>query len=364
MDLSQYSVADLNKKDRNGLTAAHIAVTNRNMAALESLIASGASCLEKDNTGMSPAHMAADQGYGAALKYFIRIHHADFGIIRTGASLLHLIALWVDGAMICHFVTSRSPAININSVDRERRTALYYAAIANNASAVEALVALGCSINGRDNNGKSPIHEAIRGGGADTALRLLHLGADWRATDAFGQTCLHLALRYNSEILVSYFLRLGMNISAVDRFGMTPLHRACGAGNVEHTRELLHRGAAWNARNMHGRSPLELAVEARAKSTVETMVSWMLTLRKAQIRGSQRRISQYFNSALKLTCELELGSTRIGSILKEADADIDYSKIKVERVYLAGPTAEKRDPLVPRGYGLHNPFDNPFNSGP
>ncbi|KAE9571901.1 hypothetical protein CGMCC3_g12123 [Colletotrichum fructicola] len=364
MNLSQYRVTDLNKKDRNGLTAAHIAVTNRNMAALETLIASGASCLEKNNAGMSPAHMAADQGYCAALKYFIRIHHADFGITRTGASLLHLIALWVDGAMICHFVTSRSVAININSVDRERRTALHYAAIANNASAVEALVALGCSINGRDKNGKSPIHEAIRGGGADTALRLLHLGADWRATDAFGQTCLHLALRYNSEILVSRFLRLRLNIGAVDRFGMTPLHRACGAGNVDHARELLHRGAAWDARNMHGRSPLELAVEARAKSTVETVVSWMLTLRRAQIRGSQCRISRYFDSALKLACELELDSTRIGSILKEAGADIDYSKVKVERVYLVGPTAEKRDPLVPRGYGLQNPFDNPFNSGP
>ncbi|KAF5493794.1 Death-associated protein kinase 1 [Colletotrichum fructicola] len=364
MNLSQYRVTDLNKKDRNGLTAAHIAVTNRNMAALETLIASGASCLEKNNAGMSPAHMAADQGYCAALKYFIRIHHADFGITRTGASLLHLIALWVDGAMICHFVTSRSVAININSVDRERRTALHYAAIANNASAVEALVALGCSINGRDKNGKSPIHEAIRGGGADTALRLLHLGADWRATDAFGQTCLHLALRYNSEILVSRFLRLRLNIGAVDRFGMTPLHRACGAGNVDHARELLHRGAAWDARNMHGRSPLELAVEARAKSTVATVVSWMLTLRGAQIRGSQCRISRYFDSALKLACELELDSTRIGSILKEAGADIDYSKVKVERVYLVGPTAEKRDPLVPRGYGLQNPFDNPFNSGP
>ncbi|KAF5517413.1 Ankyrin-3 [Colletotrichum aenigma] len=349
MDLSQYSVADLNKKDRDGLTAVHIAVINRNMAALEILVASGASYLQKDNAGMSPAHMAADQGYRAALVYFIDVHSADFGITHTGASLLHLIALDFDEAMIHHFVTSRKAAININSMDRERRTALHYAAMTNNASAVEALVKLRCSINGRDKNGKSAIHEAIRGGGADTALRLLDLGADWRATDAFDQTCLHLALRYNSEILVSHFLQLDMNIGAVDRFKMTPLHRACGAGNAERAREVLDRGAAWDARNMHGRSPLELAVEARATSTVGTVVSWMVTFRRAQISVIRRIISRYFDSALKLACELELDSTRIASILKEAGADIDYSQVKVDRVYLAGPTAEKRDSLVPRG---------------
>ncbi|KAK2773890.1 hypothetical protein CKAH01_13357 [Colletotrichum kahawae] len=363
MDLSQYSMADLNKKDRDGLTAVHIAVTNRNMAALEILVASGASCLQKDNAGMSPAHIAADQGYRAALEYFIDIRDADFGITRTGVSLLHLIALWVDGAMIRRFVTSRKPAININSVDREHRTALHYAAKANNVSAVEALVTLGCNINGRDNNGKSPIHEAIRSGGPDAALRLLHLGADWRATDDFGQTCLHLSLRYNSESLVPRFLPLGMDIGAVDWFGMTPLHRACGAGNVDHVRELLHQGAAWDARNLCGRSPLELAVEARAKSTVEIVLSWVLTLPEAQINGSRDRVKRYFDSALKLACELELDSTRIGKMLKEAGADIDYSKVKVKRVYLLGPTAEKRNPIVPLGNGLHNPFDK-FNSGP
>ncbi|KAI8256492.1 Ankyrin-3 [Colletotrichum sp. SAR 10_77] len=195
MDLSEYSRAGIiNNKDRDGLTVVHIAVTNRNITALEILVASGASYLQKDNAGMSPAHMAADQGYRAALDFFIGIHHADFGITRTGASLLHLIAPWANGAMIHRFVTSRKAAININFVDRDRRTALHYAAIANNASAVEELVTLGCNINGRDNNGKSPIHEAIRGGGAETALLLLRLGADWRATDAFGQTCLHLSL--------------------------------------------------------------------------------------------------------------------------------------------------------------------------
>ncbi|KAI8166415.1 hypothetical protein K4K49_002640 [Colletotrichum sp. SAR 10_70] len=365
MDLSQYSRAGIiNNKDRDGLTVVHIAVTNRNITALEILVASGASYLQKDNAGMSPAHMAADQGYRAALDFFIGIHHADFGITRTGASLLHLIAPWANGAMIHRFVTSRKAAININFVDRDRRTALHYAAIANNVSAVEELVTLGCNINGRDNNGKSPIHEAIRGGGAETALLLLRLGADWRATDAFGQTCLHLSLRYNSEILVSRFLRLGMDIGSVDRFGMTPLHRACGAGNAGYARELLHRGAAWDARNMYGRSPLELAVEARAKRTVETVVSWLLTLRRAQISGTRRRIRRYLDSALMLACELELDSTGIGSILKQAGADIDYSQVKVERVYLVGPTAEKRDPLVPRGLGLHNPFDSPFKSGP
>ncbi|KAF4856195.1 putative ankyrin repeat protein [Colletotrichum siamense] len=365
MDLSQYSRAGIiNNKDRDGLTVVHIAVTNRNITALEILVASGASYLQKDNAGMSPAHMAADQGYRAALDFFIGIHHADFGITRTGASLLHLIAPWANGAMIHRFVTSRKAAININFVDRDRRTALHYAAIANNASAVEELVTLGCNINGRDNNGKSPIHEAIRGGGAETALLLLRLGADWRATDAFGQTCLHLSLRYNSEILASRFLRLGMDIGSVDRFGMTPLHRACGAGNAGYARELLHRGAAWDARNMYGRSPLELAVEARAKRTVETVVSWLLTLRRAQISGTRRRIRRYLDSALMLACELELDSTGIGSILKQAGADIDYSQVKVERVYLVGPTAEKRDPLVPRGLGLHNPFDSPFKSGP
>jgi ankyrin repeat protein len=338
-NLEEYSPGSLDTKDRDGLTALHIAISNRNMDALKLLVSSGANFLLKDKNEMSPVHLAADQGFRAALEYFINMPQQDFGTTKTGASLLHLLSLWFDGAFIRHFVTSKKAIVDV--VDKNRRTPLHYAALVNNVSAVTQLLELGCKINVRDQNGMTPLHEAIRDRNTETTLLLLDSGADTRIKDAFEQSCLHLSLRYGHDDLVARFLKNSskQDIDAVDRFGMTPLHRACGTGRVGDVKSLRKLGANWNVRNKYGRYPIDLAVEAKSTTVLKAMISW------AQNSGhSHQAIDQCLKSALILACEIE--AIRIKDILVGIGLQVDQSKIKVRQLYMSGPEREDRWPVV------------------
>jgi ankyrin repeat protein len=343
VSLEDYSSGNLDTKDRDGLTAVHIAVSNRNMYALMRLVSSGANFLQKDKHEMTPVHLAADQGFRAAIEYFIAMPQREFGTTKTGASLLHLLSLWFDGALVRNFVTSKRAIVNV--VDKNRRSPLHYAALVNNASTAALLLEMGCKINARDRNGMTPLHEAIRGRNTETTILLLDYGADTRARDAFEQSCLHLSLRYGHDELVTRFLEesLAEDINAVDTFGMTPLHRACGSGRVDDVKALRKLGANWNVRNKYGRYPIDLAVEARQTSVVKLMIFW------AQTSGhSQRTVKQCLEGALVLACETE--ASRIKNILMGEGFQVDQSKIKVRRTYMTGPTPEARWPLVQYGY--------------
>ncbi|EFX04600.1 ankyrin repeat protein [Grosmannia clavigera kw1407] len=336
LSLSDYSSAELNAQDHDGLTAVHIAVANRNMAALEMLVASGASYMLRAKNGMSPVHLAAEQGYRAALEFFIEMPEREFGRTNTGAGLLHLLALWFDGMIVSRFVRFKRARLDV--VDKQRRTALHYAAMVNNSAAAERLVALGkgrggSQLESRDSSGMTPLLEAIRSGAIETAEQLLQLGANARAADAFGQTCLHLSFRYGHGGLVARFLAMKLDIHGIDRFGMTPLHRACSTGRVEHIRDLRRRGARWNPKNIYGRSPIDLAVEFGNVDAVAAMVRWLQN-RGASLDQTQHRL----RNALKLACELEFKNME--DLLVRAGAEIDRRKIKVKRLYMSGPTPE------------------------
>ncbi|KAK0715342.1 ankyrin repeat-containing domain protein, partial [Lasiosphaeris hirsuta] len=125
----------------------------------------------KDKRGMTPGHLAAELGFQKALEYFIQLPQREFGRTRGGASLLHVISLWFGGLLVHNFVVTKKALVNV--VDKQRRTPLHYACMANNLSAAEHLLRLGAMVNLRDENGRTPLHEAIRGNATDTALLLL-----------------------------------------------------------------------------------------------------------------------------------------------------------------------------------------------
>ncbi|KAI0532399.1 ankyrin repeat protein [Xylaria digitata] len=147
-NLADFCASNLNVRDRDGLTAIHLAVSNRNMAAIKRLVSSGASYSLKDKNGMTPAHLAADMGYRAALEYFIDRPQNEFFRTATKASLLHLVALWFDGSLVKRLVKSKGALVNV--VDKNRRIPLHYAAMNNNFSAAKQLVALHSIIDAKD----------------------------------------------------------------------------------------------------------------------------------------------------------------------------------------------------------------------
>lgn len=331
-DMDHFSLSNekdvLDRPDRDGLTVLHLAILTRDMKVLRALIAAGADCSMKDKNGMTPAHLAADIGFREALDLFIDMPTREFGRTRTGASLLHLMASWFDGPIVRKLVTSKRALLDV--VDKKRNTPLHFAAMVNNMSSVDALVAMGCNINARNSSRCTPLHEAIRGRSVGTALLLLKLGADHTAVDAFGQTCLLMAYRYGLDSLVPRFLRLKCSIHAEDAFMMTPLHRACATGNQLLVLDLLNRGANWRLKNKYRRTPLDLAVKNRNLEAVKEMVSFLWqNHRKSKTR------QRVFNRSLRVAIQEECGRP-IELVLEKHKAKADRDSIVVRRVYNAG----------------------------
>lgn len=346
----------LDVQDRDKQTAMHLAVINRNKAAVELLAASGANCFLKDKGGMTPVHLAAELGFRDALHYFLDMDQREYKRTRDGAGLLHLLAIWFDGSLVREFVLTKRALLDI--VDTKGRTPLHYASMAGNSSSVRQLLELKAQVDLRDQNGMTALHESIRGGSTDTAMLLLERGANYKLTDRFGQNCLHLCLRYRAEALLSYLLDRGVDANQLDTFGMRPLHRACGGNNaMANIKKLVRRGADWEqACSPKRRSPLVIAVEEGRSDTVAAIVAW---LKKSGLKP--RRQQQVLNRALVVASELE--STAIEQILLTAGAIVDKSKIRVRRWYLPGAEPEyNRLPLVP--YEAPYYVYNPFNAAP
>lgn len=94
-----------------------------------------------------------------------------------------------------------------------------------------------------------------------------------RVPGTYGGTLLHLAAKRNRAGLCYWLLRLGAGVNQTDIRDMTPLHHAAFHGATDAARLLIVHGAALDARDWRGRSPLDLAEagngEALARSIRE-----------------------------------------------------------------------------------------------
>lgn len=118
--------------------------------------------------------------------------------------------------------------LNINAVDREKRSVLFYAVLAKSIDMVKLLLKSQPDLNMKDCNGWSALHFAAQGNMTEIAKLLIENGAD---------------------------------LEVKDDYGNTPLSRAtfssCGYGDL--IKLLLSSGADPNHENNSGISPLKLA---------------------------------------------------------------------------------------------------------
>lgn len=123
--------------------------------------------------------------------------------------------------------------------DEEGFTPLHYAAWAGDLSLTETLVKKSsANINAKNSSGKTPLHLACSEARLETAMFLIDSGAQINAKDNIGYTPLHVAAEASWGVtgwegsggkerplpeLCSMLLKRGADPSARDVFGRTPL---------------------------------------------------------------------------------------------------------------------------------------------
>ncbi|OBT84917.1 hypothetical protein VE02_06569 [Pseudogymnoascus sp. 03VT05] len=100
----------------------------------------------------------------------------------------------------------------------------------------------------------------------DVVRILLEAGASVDALHRDGRTPLHLSCRQSLGIS-KLLLEHGASINAVAHDGSRPLHDAVKESNVPLIDMLVARGAAWDVKDIEGRTPLDLALEVATPDT-------------------------------------------------------------------------------------------------
>lgn len=128
---------------------------------------------------------------------------------------------------------------------RDRRSLPVLAAVLPDLRLLRALIEHGVDVNAQQ-DGMTPLLAATRDswhGRPEAVMMLLANGADPRMADADGNTPLHHAARSVDPGVAALLRDAGAAIDALNHAGLSPLGSACACGNWRLARFLLERGA-------------------------------------------------------------------------------------------------------------------------
>ena len=260
----------LDKQDRDGMTALHLAVLYRNIEAVKNLVEQGVNILLGDKYGRNAVHLAAECGFRGALKVFMIQNTREFGRDHAGASLLHYLAMWQEGDLVTRFLYRKRFRINVR--DKKRRTPLHFASMYGNTSSAKDLLWLGADLALKDCHGQTALHIALQDGNLSLVKILLSYGADYYESDSFNQNALHLAIRGGDLPTIQYILEKVQFVRDRDRLGRTALHRACELNDALLISKLLELGSNVNQIDKLSQTPLHIAVVKKKVHAVASLI--------------------------------------------------------------------------------------------
>lgn len=230
-----------------------------------------------------------------------------------------------------------NPHIDLSEKDSERKTALHWAAVADNQDITRQLLTTQrVDVNARDNDGATPLHLAAGYGeeGDVVAVLLNAPQTDINARDKEGRTPLHRAIAYNRTAIVRQLLsKKDIDINAVDKKDETPLYlvirsqRVYGYKSQEILKQLLQKDKLDVS---CGKNALFLAIRTHN----EDAVSLLLESRKFDVNAKNQKGESPLKVALNTlqdensTYDKTLGV--IKTLLRQQDIQIDDEKVPYE----------------------------------
>ncbi|MEM9400479.1 MAG: ankyrin repeat domain-containing protein [Verrucomicrobiota bacterium] len=171
-------------------------------------------------------------------------------------TLLHHAAQRGHRELVCYLVSNN---LNLDSLDQDYKTPIYYAIEDSRLEIVKLLVELGASLNLVRNN---PLYRACECSfaGPDIVEHLLKSGADFNLESDAGQTPLFGALNQQNTESAGILLQLGANPNHENLDGVTPLIAVAHQKSPDHLEQLLKHEVNVNAINRStGETALHIA---------------------------------------------------------------------------------------------------------
>lgn len=167
----------------------------------------------------------------------------------------------------------REGELSVNSLDRERRTALHWAAKLGKLEAARILVRAGADLNAVDPEGDTPLILAAEEGHSSLITLLLEQGARTAILNKRKTSAFLAAGRRGDVATVTLLLeRYQADANQADENEFTLLHRAASHSNPELARVLLKHGANPNACRSESITPLYEATSDGAVDVVRLLL--------------------------------------------------------------------------------------------
>ncbi|ELR23194.1 uncharacterized protein ACA1_067780 [Acanthamoeba castellanii str. Neff] len=261
----------------------------------------------------TPLHLAAAKGHDSVVDVLLRMGAAVDPLDKDRVTPLHDAAM--RGNVQCLRLLLAAQA-DPNHRDVDGCTPLHKAANYGLANCVELLLAHGAKVDSTDNEGTTPLHRAACERRSAVVEMLLEQGASLIARDVYGQKVVHKAAITCNLTVLEILRQKNASMDAEDKNGITPFllwyvhasvvvvegeaaatldvaagdedtaqffikckvniykkstrglwsapHFAANEGHADMLLLLLLAGVPMSERDLYGRTPLHIAVEAQA----------------------------------------------------------------------------------------------------
>uniref|UniRef100_A0A672PCI4 Ankyrin repeat and death domain-containing protein 1A-like n=1 Tax=Sinocyclocheilus grahami TaxID=75366 RepID=A0A672PCI4_SINGR len=219
----------LNKVDKSGKTAFHLAAEHGHLEVEEFLIGMGCAHDLKDKEENTALHLAAKQGHSDVLQKIMETGESIDEKNIDGLTALHLAA---EGG---HYECIRlllEAGCNVNELTHSNRSALHLVAQHGSGREVTLLVQAGIDLDSVDSQHTSALHLAVLNNSTGIVKDLINAGCDLDIFDNRLQTALHIAAEHGWQNIAEMILISGVNLNLLDKQGKTSLDVAARGNHV------------------------------------------------------------------------------------------------------------------------------------
>jgi ankyrin repeat protein len=262
-------------------TPLQLAVRHNLCEVARLLLAKGADAsVVHSDTGDTLLHVAVRSNFTDMVELLVEASAPVNAANREGETPL---LMTMPGGQVCLSESGQRlldhKHLNLEVRDKDGCSALHHAARRRDAWAIDKLLRHGADPSATDSQGRTPLHLAVTQGHLAGVKLLAPQGAPVSSSSNDPNMCarlLQLAVMGGYGDMLKWLLGTGAaeGVSAATDGGTTALHLACvSAGAEQMVADLLAVGAALNAVNSTGDTPLHIAAAAGAEGTVRRLLA-------------------------------------------------------------------------------------------